>query len=372
MTSGPPFRAEHIGSLIRPAALLAARRDHAAGKLPRDELTRAENAAIGDVVKLQEDAGLQVITDGEFRRGTYSDSFTTAGLAGVQVELTEDRGFAVSTTHGHRMARRIPKVVSKLAWKGPQNAADFRFVKSLTSRTPKVTLPGPAYIHYRAGRANISREAYPDLDGFWTDLIAAYHQEMRSLREAGCTYLQIDETSLVKLGDPRVRQLLSERGDDWRDLLRIYIEAMNALAAGVPDGMTIGIHICRSQDPSWQADTGYDPIAQPMFNDMKINLYWLEYDDSRSGGFAPLSAVPKGKRIVLGLVSSKLPELESADPLKRRIEEASRHIDLDQLALSPQCGFSTSATDKGAMTEAIELEKLKRVTDVAREVWGET
>ncbi len=372
VAAGPPFRAEHIGSLVRPAALLAARRDHADGKLSREDLTRAENDAIRDVVKLQEEAGLQVITDGEFRRGTYSDSFTTAGISGVQVEMTEDLGFAVSATHGHRMARRIPKVVSKLAWKGPQNAADFRFVKSLTSRTPKVTLPGPAYIHYRAGRANISRDAYPDLDGFWADLIAAYHQELRSLRDAGCTYLQIDETSLVKLGDQRVRQLLTERGDDWRDLLKVYIEAMNALVAGAPDGMTIGIHICRSQDPSWQADTGYDPIAEPMFNDMKIGLYWLEYDNSRSGGFAPLSTVPKGKRVVLGLVSSKLPEIESADLLKRRIEEASTQIDLDQLALSPQCGFSTSATDKGAMTETIEQAKLKRVADVARDVWGET
>ena len=199
--SGPPFRAEHIGSLIRPPELLRARQQHAAGQTDRDGLAAIENEAIRHVVKLQEDLGLQVVTDGEFRRGTYSDSFTSAGISGVKIEMTEDRGWTRSQSHGHRMARRIPTIVGRIAWNGPQNAADFRFLKSLTTRTPKITLPGPCYIHYRAGRANISREAYPDLDAFWSDLVAAYIQEMRSLAEAGCSYLQIDETSLVKLGD---------------------------------------------------------------------------------------------------------------------------------------------------------------------------
>jgi methionine synthase II (cobalamin-independent) len=373
--SPPPFRAEHIGSLLRPGDLLRARDDFATGVIDRQRLTAAENEAIRSVVQLQLDVGLKVITDGEFRRGTYSDSFTSSGISGVSIELTEDTGYVSSTTHGHRMARRIPKVVERIQWKGPQNAADFRFLKSLTDRTPaltpKITLPGPCYIHYRAGRANISREAYPDLDAFWSDLVAAYTQEMRSLAEAGCTYLQIDETSLVKLGDPRVQTLLKERGDDWRDLLKTYIAAVNAVAAGAPSGMTIGVHICRSQDPTWQANVGYDPIAEPLFNDMKVGIYFLEYDNARSGGFEPLRAVPPDKFIVLGLVASKVSELESADLLKRRIEEASRYVKLEQLALSPQCGFSTSASEHIGVSEEMERAKLARIVEVAYEVWGD-
>jgi len=370
--SGPPFRAEHIGSLIRPPELLRAREQHAAGQIDRDALVETENEAIRRVVKLQEDLGLQVVTDGELRRGTYSDSFTSSGISGVKIVRTEDEGWTRSQSHGHRMARRIPAVVDRIAWKGPQNAADFRFLKSLTNRTPKITLPGPCYIHYRAGRANISREVYPDLDAFWSDLVAAYHQEMRSLVEAGCNYLQIDETSLVKLGDPRVQQLLSERGDDWRHLLRSYIAAVNAVVAGAPAGMTIGIHVCRSQDPSWQANVGYDPIAEPLFNEMKVDSYFLEYDNARAGTFEPLRSVPAGKFVVLGLVASKVAEVESVDLLKRRIEEASRYIKLEQLGVSPQCGFSTSASEHVAVTEEIEKAKLARVVEVARQVWGTT
>jgi 5-methyltetrahydropteroyltriglutamate--homocysteine methyltransferase len=370
--SGPPFRAEHIGSLIRPPELLRAREQHAAGQIDRDTLVETENEAIRRVVKLQEDLGLQVVTDGEFRRGTYSDSFTSSGISGVKIVRTEDEGWTRSQSHGHRMARRIPAVVDRIVWKGPQNAADFRFLKSLATRTPKITLPGPCYIHYRAGRANISREVYPDLDAFWSDLVAAYHQEMRSLAEAGCGYLQIDETSLVKLGDPRVQQLLSERGDDWRDLLRSYIAAVNAVVAGAPAGMTIGIHVCRSQDPSWQADVGYDPIAEPLFNEMKVDSYFLEYDNARAGTFEPLRSVPPEKFVVLGLVASKVAEVESVDLLRRRIEEASRYVKLEQLGVSPQCGFSTSAAEHVAVNEQIEKAKLARVVEVARQVWGTT
>lgn len=371
MIRPPPFRAEHIGSLVRPPQLLRARERHAAGQLDGDELRAIENEAIAGVVKLQESVGLEVVTDGEFRRGTYSDSFTSAGISGVKIELTEDQGWTSSQSHGHRMARRIPAVVGRIAWSGPHNAEDFRFLKSLTTRTPKITLPGPCYIHYRAGRANISRDAYPDLDAFWSDLVDAYSREMRSLADAGCSYLQIDETSLVKLGDPRVRQLLSERGDDWPDLLQTYIGVVNAVVAGAPKGMTIGIHVCRSQDPNWQADVGYDPIAEPLFNAMKVDSYFLEYDNARAGTFAPLRFVPEGKFVVLGLVASRAPELEGVDFLKRRIEEASRYIKLEQLGLSPQCGFSTSAAEHVAVTEEVEKAKLARVVEVARQVWGE-
>jgi 5-methyltetrahydropteroyltriglutamate--homocysteine methyltransferase len=369
--TSPPFRAEHIGSLIRPPALLAARQAHAAGMLDDAALAATENAAIADVVKLQEAVGLQVVTDGEFRRGTYSDSFATEGISGVSVELTEEAGWSRSQAHGHRTARRIPKVVGRIARQGNKNVEDFSYLRSVTTRTAKITLPGPCYIHYRAGRANISSEIYPDLDSFWSDLVAAYHQELRALAEAGCSYVQIDETSLVKLGDPRARQLLKERGDDWSDLLRTYVSVINAVIDGAPAGMSIGIHVCRSQDPSWQADVGYDPIAEPLFNALKIKFYFLEYDNARAGSFAPLAAVPKDKIVVLGLVASKVPELESADFLKRRIEEASRYLALEQLALGPQCGFSTSATEQVGGTQEMEAAKLARIVEVAREVWGD-
>ncbi len=367
--SPPPFRAEHIGSLVRPPELLRARQQYAAGTLDRRGLAAIENDAIAKVVKLQEDLGLEVVTDGEFRRGTYSDSFTSSGISGVQIEMTEDQGWTKSRALGHRMARRIPKVIDRIEWKGPHNAEDFRYLKSLTRRTPKITLPGPCYIHYRAGRQNISRDVYRDLDTFWSDLIEAYHREMRSLADAGCSYLQIDETSLVKLGDPRVRQLLSERGDDWCDLLQIYIGVINAVVAGAPKGMTIGIHVCRSQDPSWQAAAGYEPIAEPLFNDVNVGTYFLEYDNARAGTFAPLRSVPPGKFVVLGLVASRVTEVETVDLLKRRIEEASRYIKLEQLGLSPQCGFSTSAAEHVVVTEEIERAKLARVVEVARQVW---
>jgi 5-methyltetrahydropteroyltriglutamate--homocysteine methyltransferase len=261
-------------------------------------------------------------------------------------------------------------VVDRVGWKGPHNASDFAYLKSVTTRTPKITLPGPCYIHYRAGRANISRAVYPDLENFWSDLVQAYAKEMQSLASAGCTYLQLDETSLVKLGDPRARKLLQERGDDWRDLLKSYIRVINGVIAAAPKEMTVGIHICRSQDPSWQANVGYDPIAQAIFNDMKAGIYFLEYDNARAGGFEPLAVVPKGKTVVLGLVASKVNELESVELLKRRIEEANRFIELDQLALSPQCGFSTSATEHIGVTPEMQQRKLSRIVEVARDVWG--
>ncbi len=365
-----PFRADHIGSLMRPPELLEARREQAAGRIDSAQLREIENAAIRDVIKLQEDAGLEVITDGEFRRGTYSDSFTIGGVSGIRVEMTEDEGFKPSQTHGHRTARRIPKVVDKIQWRGPQNAEDLKFTRSLTDKTCKVTLPGPAYVHYRAGREHIRRDVYPNLDNFWADFVTAYHKEMRSLADAGCTYLQLDETSLVKLGDERVRLLLKERGDDWQDLLKTYVDVVNAVIAGAPPQMRVGVHVCRSQDPSWQADVGYDPIAQALFHNMKADLYLLEYNNERCGTFAPLSMVPKGKTIVLGLLTSSTPEIEDKASVKRRIEEATKFIPLDQLALSPHCGFATGALARTGMTLEAERAKLELCTEIAREIWG--
>jgi 5-methyltetrahydropteroyltriglutamate--homocysteine methyltransferase len=366
----PPFRAEHIGSLLRPRNLLDARRRHGAGEIDMAELRAFEDDAIRDVVALQEKAGLQVVTDGEFRRGTYSDSFTTSGITGISNLETEEAGWSKSDTHGHRTAQRIPRVVDKIRWAGPRNAQNFAYLKSLTQVMPKVTIPGPAYIHYRAGRDNISHDIYPDLDSFWSDLVSAYHEEMRALADEGCTYLQIDETSLVKLGDPRVRQLLADRGDSWDDLLRLYTDVVNSVVSGAPAGMAIGIHICRSQNVNWQADIGYDPIAPTLFNDMNVDFYFLEYDNQRAGTFEPLALVPKGKIVVLGLVSSHSHELETNDYLKRRIEEASAFIDLDQLALSPQCGFSTGAGMSDTASIQMQARKLALIVDLAREIWG--
>ena len=367
----PPFRAEHIGSLVRPQKLVDARKAYEANKLDAASLRTIEDEAIRDVVKLQEDLGLEMVTDGEFRRSSYSDSFTVQGIKGISIEMTDEKGYEADSKAGHRMARRIPRVVSKLEWAGPQNATDFAFLKSATTKSiGKITIPGPAYVHYRAGRENISKSVYPDIDNFWSDLVTAYHKELQSLYEAGCTYVQIDETSLVKLGEGRVQELLKQRGDDWKDLLKRYIDACNAVAKGAPKGMTLGIHICRSQDKSWQADIGYDPIADAIFNEMEIGTYFLEYDNPRSGTFEPLRFVPKNKTVVLGLVGSRTAELEAADMLKRRIEEAAKYCPIDQLALSPHCGFSTGIFMSKSDSIDLEKAKLARVVEVSRAVWG--
>jgi 5-methyltetrahydropteroyltriglutamate--homocysteine methyltransferase len=366
----PPYRADQVGSLVRPASVVAAREEFEAGKIDAAKLRAAEDSGIRAAVAKQEEIGMPVVTDGEFRRGTYSDSFTTGGIDGISVELTEEQGWKKSDTHGHRTARRIPRVVSRIKWRANANAQDFAMLKSVAHATPKITLPGPAYVHYRAGRANIDSKVYPSLDEFWADLVAAYQQELRALYDAGCRYVQIDETSLVKLGDPRARQLLKERGDDWQDLLKTYVDVINRSVAGAPADMQIAIHVCRSQDPSWQADIGYDPIADALFNQVSIGTYLLEYDNPRAGNFEPLRLLPKGKGVVLGLVASRNPRLETVDDLKRRIEEASKFAPLDQLALCPHCGFATSVTRSNDDAEALQWKKLQLIVDTARAVWG--
>jgi 5-methyltetrahydropteroyltriglutamate--homocysteine methyltransferase len=365
----PPFTAEHIGSLLRPPELTRARDAFRSGAIGQDDLDAIEDRAIRDVVAMQERVGLQVVTDGEFRRGIYSDAFTVGGISGIKIEATEDLGWSHSGAFGFRTARRIMKVVDRIAWTGPENAKDFGFLARHTTRTPKITLPGPAFIHYRSGRANISKDVYPDLDSFWADLAAAYRKEISSLYDAGCRYLQIDETSLVKLGDARAQRLLADRGDDWRDLLRVYIEVVNEIVSAAPADMRIGVHVCRSQDPSWQADTSYAPVAEHLFNDMQVDLFFLEYDNARAGGFEPLKLVPKSKKVVLGLVSSTSRQLEAAEYLKRRVEEATSFISLAQLGLSPQCGFSTSAHESDDEARRMQWEKLRLIVDVSRELW---
>ena len=362
-------RADQVGSLLRPDRLIAARDKANAGQMEAAELRAMEDDAIREVVRMQEAVGLRIVTDGEYRRASYSDSFTASGITGVELRETEREGWSKSTKFGSRTARLIPAVVDRIEWAGGNNARDFAFLRSVTSQIPKITLPGPGYIHYRAGRANISRSVYPDLDRFWSDLVDCYVKELRSLADVGCTHLQMDETSFVKLGDARVRAILRDRGDEWSDLLDRYIEAMNAIAERAPTGMKLAVHICRSQNPNWQANASYEPIAEKIFNALKFDVYFLEYDNANAGSFEPLCLVPPGKRVVLGLISTRVPEIENIDDLKRRVEEASRYIPLTQLAIGPQCGFSTNLIEGVHLTSEIQRAKLALVAAAAREIW---
>lgn len=366
----PPFRAEHVGSLLRPPELVAAREGHERGEIDAAALRAVEDAAIRDAVALQEGLGLPSITDGEFRRDSYSDNFTTSGMEGVTADFVGGGAWTYRDRAGHEAASRVPIVHSRLRWTGSQNADDFAFTAGLTTRLAKMTLPGPCYLHYRAGRAHISREAYPDLDAFWADLVDCYALEMAALAEAGCRYVQLDETSLAKFGDAKIRDALAARGDDWRDLLEVYAAAINAVVGAAPAGMAVGIHLCRGNNQGhWQAAGGYDPIAEMLFQRLDVAFYFLEYDSERAGGFEPLRHLPDDKTVVLGLISTKTGDLESADLVRRRIDEAARLVDPDRLCLSPQCGFA-SAWRGNPITAHQQAAKLRRVIEVADETWG--
>jgi 5-methyltetrahydropteroyltriglutamate--homocysteine methyltransferase len=366
----PPFRAEHIGSFLRPAAVLEAREACAAGHLSALALREVEDAAIRDFVRLQEQLGFAVVTDGEFRRGTYTGSFTTSGLTGVTAEHVGEDEWSYRDATGHRLRGRLPAVHDRIRRHQSGNAADFAFLKSVATATPKMTLPGPCYIHFRAGRARISRDVYPDLAEFWSDLVAAYESELQSLADAGCRYLQLDETSIAKLGDPAIRAALAARGDDWDALLDTYIDAINAVVARAPRELRIGMHLCRGNRMGhWQADGGYDLVAERLFRRVSIDFFFLEYDSPRAGGFEPLALVPAHKRVVLGLISTKSAELEDEDTLCARIRACSRYIDLERLAISPQCGFSSSDRANKIMNRDRGVEKLGRVIAVARRMW---
>jgi 5-methyltetrahydropteroyltriglutamate--homocysteine methyltransferase len=367
----PPFRAELIGSLIRPAEIKAARVEFEAGRLDAAGLRAVEDEEIRKVVALQEGLGFKVVTDGELRRYSYYDSFTTHGITGLREGPDIRGGFAYHDESGDEIGQRVPQIYDRVAWAGPTNVADFKFTAACaTTAIPKVTLPGPAYIHFRAGRANISAEIYPNLDDFWSDLIAAYHAEIGALAEAGCRYIQIDETSIAKLGDPEIRDGLAARGDDWEDLLEAYTDAINALAEGVPQGVALGIHLCRGNKAGhWQAAGGYDVVAEKLFRKLRLNTYFLEYDSERAGSFEPLAAVPEDKSVVIGAMTTKLATLEEADALKARILEASKYVALDRLCISPQCGFSSSV--EGVMDVDQQHAKLVRLVEVARDIWDD-
>lgn len=366
----PPFRAELIGSLLRPQRVKDARRAHEDGALTDAELHEIENEEIARVVTMQEEYGFRVATDGELRRSTYSDSFTTHGITGIEEGPDLGGVFSYTDDKGDIIGQRVPRIVDKVGWAGPTNVANYKYLAScVTKALPKVTLPGPAYIHFRSGRVNISRDVYPDLDDYWNDLCEAYGQEMRALADAGCRYIQLDETSIAKLGDPKIREGLTARGDNWEELLDTYINAVNMVAAKAPEGVSLGMHLCRGNKAGhWQAAGGYEVVAEKLFREARIRFYFLEYDSPRAGGFEPLEALPEDKTVVIGAMTTKSGFLESVEILKSRIQEAARYVDLDRLAISPQCGFSSSV--EGVMEEAQERAKLARLIEVARDIWG--
>jgi 5-methyltetrahydropteroyltriglutamate--homocysteine methyltransferase len=367
----PPFRADHVGSLLRPPRLREARAGFEAGKVTRAQLTEIEDAAIREAVTLQEDAGLSAVTDGEFRRKEWHMDFLKQFANVTQVPSSIKIRF-----HTHEGDTDVAppglRVDGKLARPHGIFVDHFKFVKSVARALPKQTIPSPTILHFRGGRAAVDRAAYPEMDGFFIDLARVYSEEIADLAAAGCRYLQIDETNFAYLCDPGLRdQVRTNIGEDPDALPLTYAKLINGAIAKRPADMAVCVHICRGNNQSaWLAEGGYDPVAEVLFNEMAVDGYFLEYDTPRAGDFAPLRFVPKGKMIVLGLVTTKLPALERKDELKRRIDEAARYVPLDQLALSPQCGFS-STIEGNKVTVADEIAKLRLVVEVAREVWGE-
>ena len=336
----PPFRADHVGSFLRPQYLLEAREQHAKGAIDAEQLRRVEDRAIAEIVKFQEDVGLKSITDGEFRRTYFHVDFLRQ-LGGV----SSGEPVTIQRPDGKlELAPPVMKVVDKVRHVKDIQRADFEFLKSQVSAgsTPKVTIPSPTMLHFRGGRAGISREHYPELDpAFYDDVARAYGEELQSLAAAGCRYVQMDDTNLAYLCDEKMREAARQRGDDPDELPHRYAQFINKVAAYKPEGMILGIHLCRGNFKSTHAASGnYEPVAEALLAEMNLDAYFLEYDDDRSGDFRPLRFLPKGKLAVLGLVTTKFGELESKDDLKRRIEEAARYAPLDQLALSPPVSYT--------------------------------
>ncbi|MFL5065501.1 MAG: 5-methyltetrahydropteroyltriglutamate--homocysteine S-methyltransferase [Xanthobacteraceae bacterium] len=374
----PPFRAEHIGSLLRPAGLLDMRRRFARGEVDHEALASAEDRAIEDAVRLQERLGLRLATDGEFRRRSYHSYFYGC-LGDIAPDaVSEDAGAAGSgraapagpVAPARRVAQPKAVVGSKLRWTRAIHGADFAFLSARTRALPKLTIPGPCAVHFRGGDAAVTQSAYDDVDEFWDDTVTAFRQELAALAALGASYVQIDETAFAKFGDPEVQATLNARGDDPARLIDTYIEVTNRVLAGAPAGLHIGMHLCRgNRGGHWHAEGSYEAVADKLFNRLAIRFFFLEYDSPRAGDFAPLRFVPAEKSIVLGLVSTKTPVLEEKDQLKRRIEEASRHVAVERLAISPQCGFASSEKGNPLNPDAQEA-KLRLVVETAHEVWG--
>jgi 5-methyltetrahydropteroyltriglutamate--homocysteine methyltransferase len=365
----PPFRADHVGSFLRPKYLLDAREQLAKGEISAEQLRAVEDRAITEIVKFQEDVGLQSITDGEFRRTYFHIDFLEQ-LGGVKTDIP----MVIKKPDGsEELAPPVMRVIDKVRHVKDIQRADFEYLKSQVSasRTPKVTIPSPTMLHFRGGRAGISRDHYPELDPvFYDDVAQAYGDELKSLAAAGCTYVQMDDTNMAYLCDEKMREAARSRGDDPNELPHRYAKFINKVVAHKPAGMTLAMHLCRGNFKSTHAAAGnYEPVAEALLKEMNLDAYFMEYDDERSGDFRPLRFLPKGKIVVLGLVTTKFGEMESKDALKRRIDEASKYAPLEQLALSPQCGFSSTVHGNNIAVEA-QRAKLRLVVETAQEVWG--
>jgi 5-methyltetrahydropteroyltriglutamate--homocysteine methyltransferase len=367
----PPFRADHVGSLLRPPELLGAREEFAAGRISPDELRAIEDEAIRAAVKMQHDVGLQSATDGEFRRASWHMDFIHQ-LGGIEkapsdlhVQFRNEDGVLEYTPAALHVG-------SKVHLDHPIFAEDLRFLAGITPEemTSKLTIPSPSMVHYRGGQAMIDPEIYSDPGEFWSDLTDAYAEQVQAVADLGCTYLQFDDTSLAYLNDPRQREEMAGKGEDAEHLHETYIRHINRALADKPEGLVVTTHMCRGNfRSSWVAEGGYDFVAEALFGELNVDGFFLEYDDARSGGFEPLRFVPKGKLVVLGLVTTKRGELEAKDQLKRRIEEASRYVPIEQLCLSPQCGFS-STVEGNALSYEQQVDKLRLIVETAEEVWG--
>jgi 5-methyltetrahydropteroyltriglutamate--homocysteine methyltransferase len=361
----PPFRADHVGSLLRPPELRAARDRARRGELAPDALRKVEDECIRNVVAFQEAVGLQSITDGEYRRDWWHIDFLR-GFDGV--ETVAGATFGVHFK-GADEQPPLMRVQSRIRRTRPSMVDHFKFLKSVTRRTPKFCIPSPAMLHARGDRESL-RKTYPDVSEFWADLTQAYREEIRDLYQAGCRYLQIDDTTIAMMGDPKVQETFRNLGDDPKKDTAMYADAVNAAIRDVPDDMTVCVHTCRGNFMStWLASGSYDFVAETAFTKLDVDGFFLEYDTDRAGGFEPLRHIPKGRKVVLGLISSKFPVLESKDDLKRRIEAAAKFVPLENLCLSPQCGFS-STHHGNKMTADDQRRKLALALEVAQEVWG--
>jgi 5-methyltetrahydropteroyltriglutamate--homocysteine methyltransferase len=365
MRARPPFRADHVGSLLRTASIKQARARREKGEISAAELAAVEDREIADIIKKQEDIGLQSVTDGEFRRGWWHLDFLER-LGGAE-SFYREQGVAF---HGVQTRPKGVRVVGKLGFDGHPMIDHFKFVQARTKRQAKMTIPSPTAMHYREGRAGISKSIYPDISDFFHDLGEAYRKAVRAFADAGCRYLQLDEVYLALLCDPEQHKILRSQGEDPDQLLGVYADVINRAVSDIPPDMTITMHLCRGNFRStFMASGGYDSIADVLFNRLNIHGYFMEYDTERAGGFEPLRLVPKNKIVVLGLITSKFGKLEDKDEIKRRIDQASKFVDIDQLALSPQCGFA-STEEGNILAEDEQWAKLRRIVEVAQEVWG--
>lgn len=370
MNAHPPFRADHVGSFLRPQQLTDARTRHENGDIDAAALREIEDACIRDVVRRQEDCGLRGITDGEFRRTFFHIDFLEQ-LEGVSVTYGEFTK-AFRRDDGAEVGFRPPTlhVDARLRHARSIQGADFDYLRSVVTRLPKVCIPAPSMLHFRGGREAISAQTYPDLEAFYVDLGAAYADEIGDLAKRGCRYLQLDDTNLAYLCDPEIRARTAARGDDPDALTHLYCRLVNDALAGKPQNMTVSIHLCRGNFRSaWVAQGGYEPVAEILFNEMNVEAFFLEYDDERSGDFAPLRFMPADKTVVLGLMSSKHAALESVDELRTRVDEATRYVDLDQCCLSHQCGFSSTAHGN-ELSEQDQWRKLERCVEAAGKIWN--